>query len=195
MNPEDIHIILGSASPRRKELLKGLDVEFEVDTGNSFKEDFLHIRPLHSIPAMMSAGKSHGFHRPLESNEILITSDTVVICGDEVMGKPSDREDAVRMLKKLSGRRHEVVTAVTLRSACAEETFSDTAVVQFRDLEDAEIDYYIDTYRPYDKAGAYAVQEWIGYVGIESITGSFYTIMGFPVFEVYRHLKKFISEV
>ncbi|HIS22451.1 MAG TPA: septum formation protein Maf [Candidatus Cryptobacteroides intestinipullorum] len=194
----DLHgkrIILGSASPRRKELLRGLDLEFETDTGNTFTEDFRNITSLHEIPAMMSRGKSHGFHRQLSPDEILITSDTVVICGDEVMGKPRDREDAVRMLRKLSGRRHEVVTAVTIRSAGKEETFSDTAFVRFRELGKEEIDYYIDKYRPYDKAGAYAVQEWIGYIGIESIEGSFYTIMGLPVFQVYRHLEKFLSEV
>lgn len=194
----DLHgkrIILGSASPRRKELLRGLDLEFETDTGNTFTEDFRNISSLHEIPAMMSRGKSHGFHRQLSPDEILITSDTVVICGDEVMGKPQDREDAVRMLRKLSGRRHEVVTAVTIRSAGKEETFSDTAFVRFRELGKEEIDYYIDKYRPYDKAGAYAVQEWIGYIGIESIEGSFYTIMGLPVFQVYRHLEKFLSEV
>lgn len=194
----DLHgkrIILGSASPRRKELLRGLDLEFETDTGNTFTEDFRNISSLHEIPAMMSRGKSQGFHRQLSPDEILITSDTVVICGDEVMGKPRDREDAVRMLRKLSGRRHEVVTAVTIRSAGKEETFSDTAFVRFRELGKEEIDYYIDKYRPYDKAGAYAVQEWIGYIGIESIEGSFYTIMGLPVFQVYRHLEKFLSEV
>lgn len=194
----DLHgkrIILGSASPRRKELLRGLDLEFETDTGNTFTEDFRNISSLHEIPSMMSRGKSHGFHRQLSPDEILITSDTVVICGDEVMGKPRDREDAVRMLRKLSGRRHEVVTAVTIRSAGKEETFSDTAFVRFKELGKEEIDYYIDKYRPYDKAGAYAVQEWIGYIGIESIEGSFYTIMGLPVFQVYRHLEKFLSEV
>lgn len=186
-------IILGSASPRRKELLGGLDLDFTVDTGNTFQENFHGIKALHEIPAMMSEGKSHGFHRPLADDEILITSDTIVICGDEVLGKPSDRADAVRMLKKLSGRQHEVVTAVTIRSAASEETFSDTALVRFRELVDEEIDWYIDKYKPFDKAGAYGVQEWIGYVGIESIQGSFYTIMGFPVYQVYLHLKKFLS--
>ena len=176
-------------------MLRALDLEFETDTGNTFTEDFRNISSLHEIPSMMSRGKSHGFHRQLSPDEILITSDTVVICGDEVMGKPRDREDAVRMLRKLSGRRHEVVTAVTIRSAGKEETFSDTAFVRFRELGKEEIDYYIDKYRPYDKAGAYAVQEWIGYIGIESIEGSFYTIMGLPVFQVYRHLEKFLSEV
>ncbi len=186
-------IILGSASPRRKELLGGLGIDFETDTGNTFQEDFHDISMLHEIPSIMSVGKSHGFHRPLADDEILITSDTIVICGNEVLGKPSDKADAVRMLGLLSGRQHEVVTAVTIRSSVSEETFSDTALVRFRDLTNEEIDYYIDKYRPFDKAGAYGVQEWIGYIGIESIQGSFYTIMGFPVHKVYLHLKKFLA--
>ena len=186
-------IILGSASPRRKELLGGLGIDFETDTGNTFQEDFHDISMLHEIPSIMSVGKSHGFHRPLADDEILITSDTIVICGNEVLGKPSDKADAVRMLGLLSGRQHEVVTAVTIRSSVSEETFSDTALVRFRDLTNEEIEYYIDKYRPFDKAGAYGVQEWIGYIGIESIQGSFYTIMGFPVHKVYLHLKKFLA--
>lgn len=186
-------IILGSASPRRKELLGGLGIDFETDTGNTFQEDFHDISMLHEIPSIMSVGKSRGFHRPLADDEILITSDTIVICGNEVLGKPSDKADAVRMLGLLSGRQHEVVTAVTIRSSVSEETFSDTALVRFRDLTNEEIDYYIDKYRPFDKAGAYGVQEWIGYIGIESIQGSFYTIMGFPVHKVYLHLKKFLA--
>ena len=164
-------IILGSASPRRKELLGGLGIDFETDTGNTFQEDFHDISMLHEIPSIMSVGKSHGFHRPLADDEILITSDTIVICGNEVLGKPSDKADAVRMLGLLSGRQHEVVTAVTIRSSVSEETFSDTALVRFRDLTNEEIDYYIDKYRPFDKAGAYGVQEWIGYIGIESSQG------------------------
>ncbi len=186
-------IILGSASPRRKELLGGLDIEFEVDTKNSFTENFKEIPSIREIPAMMSEGKSYGFHRPLEENEILITADTIVICDGRVFGKPADRAEAVSMLKTLAGRPHEVITSVTLRSCDKKETFSDTATVRFGDLDDDEIDYYIDRYKPFDKAGSYGVQEWIGYIGIESIEGSFYTVMGFPVYKVYRHLKDFMT--
>ena len=187
-------IILGSASPRRRELLGGLDIDFEVDTGNTFEEDFKEMASVRDIPARMSEGKSYGFHRELSENEILITADTVVICGDRVFGKPSDREEAVSMLKALSGRTHEVITSVTIRSCRSKETFSDTATVRFGNLSDEEIDYYIDKYRPYDKAGSYGVQEWIGYVGIEGIEGSFYTVVGLPVYKVYRHLQKFLAE-
>ena len=129
-------IILGSASPRRRELLAGLDLDFVVDTDNNFEENFSGMPSSTEIPAMMSEGKSHGFHRPLSDDEILITSDTVVICGGKVLGKPRDREDAVRMLRELSGREHEVVTAVTIRSTEREETFSDVAKVRFSALED-----------------------------------------------------------
>ena len=187
-------IILGSASPRRRELLGGLDIDFEVDTGNTFEEDFKDMGSVRDIPARMSEGKSYGFHRELSENEILITADTVVICGDRVFGKPSDREEAVSMLKALSGRTHEVITSVTIRSCRSKETFSDTATVRFGNLSDEEIDYYIDRYRPYDKAGSYGVQEWIGYAGIEGIEGSFYTVVGLPVYKVYRHLQKFLAE-
>ncbi len=186
-------IILGSASPRRKELLKGLDIDFVVDTGNSFRENFRELKNFHEIPSIMSEGKSEGFHRPLEDDEILITADTIVICSGEVLGKPSDRDDAVRMLGTLSGRQHEVVTAVTIRSNEKKETFSDLAKVRFGELGDSDIEYYIEKYRPFDKAGAYGVQEWIGYIGIESMEGSFYTVMGLPVHKVYRHLKDFLS--
>lgn len=186
-------IILGSASPRRKELLKGLDIDFVVDTGNSFRENFRELKNFHEIPSIMSEGKSEGFHRPLEDDEILITADTIVICSGEVLGKPSDRDDAVRMLRTLSGRQHEVVTAVTIRSNERKETFSDLAKVRFGELGDSDIEYYIEKYRPFDKAGAYGVQEWIGYIGIESMEGSFYTVMGLPVHKVYRHLKDFLT--
>ena len=185
-------LILCSASPRRRELLKGLDIDFEVDTGTLFKENLSPRVPHCEIPALMSQGKSHGFHRDLKEGEILITSDTMVLCGEVALGKPHSRDEAVHMLKKLSENEHTVVTAVTIRDAHREETFTDTTRVHFRKLEDAEIDYYIDKYKPYDKAGAYGVQEWIGYVGITGIEGSFYTVMGFPVLRVYLELQKFL---
>ena len=185
-----MRIILGSNSPRRRELLAGLDVEFTVDTGNSFEEIVPEGTPAHDVPSLLSRGKSHGFHRALEADELLITSDTVVIAGTDVLGKPHSREDAVRMLRELSGRTHEVVTAVTMRSASGEQTFSDVTSVTFCELSDDEIDYYIDRYKPYDKAGAYGIQEWIGYIGISSITGSYFTVMGFPVHRVWSALKE-----
>ena len=185
-------IILGSASPRRKELLAGLGLDFTVDTANNFEEVYNPQTPHEKIPEVLSEGKSHGFHRELEENEILITSDTLVLCEDHVMGKPHSREEAYRMLKLLSGRSHKVITAVTIRDCSNISTSSDTAVVYIKELTDSEIYYYIDTFKPYDKAGAYGIQEWIGYIGIEKIEGSYFTIMGFPVHLVYQELQKFI---
>ena len=185
------NIILGSNSPRRKELLGCLDVDFEVDTQNTFEESTDPGVAPEDVPALMSLGKSHGFHRPLAEDEVLLTADTIVIADGKALGKPHSREEAVAMLRELSGRGHQVVTAVTLRDSVKEKTVSDCTRVWFRELEDAEIEYYVDTYRPYDKAGAYGVQEWIGYVAIGTIEGSFYNVMGLPVHKVYALLKEF----
>ncbi len=192
MELKDKKIILASGSPRRKEILEGMDLCFEADTRNSFKEEFGPDIPHEEIPALMSMGKSHGFHRELGENEILVTADTMVLCRGQVLGKPKDREDAIRMLKLISGHLHRVITAVTIRDREHETTFSDTSYVHFRELENSEIEYYVDRYRPYDKAGAYAIQEWIGYTGIIKIDGSYYNIMGLPAHRLYEELMKFI---
>lgn len=184
-------IILGSNSPRRKELLAGLNIDFIVDTGNTFEETYDSSTPHEQIPEVLSEGKSYGFHRQLEDDEILITSDTLVLCGDRVMGKPHSREEAYDMLRFLSGREHKVITAVTIRDRKSCTTSSDTAIVNFKELSDNEIYYYIDNFKPFDKAGAYGIQEWIGYIGIGKIEGSYFTIMGFPVHLVYQELLKF----
>jgi septum formation protein len=184
-------IILGSNSPRRKELLAGLNIDFTVDTGNTFEETYDPSTPHEQIPEVLSKGKSYGFHRPLEEDEILITSDTLVLCGDRVIGKPHSREEAYDMLRFLSGREHKVITAVTIRDTKSCTTSSDTAIVNFKELSDNEIYYYIDNFKPFDKAGAYGIQEWIGYIGIGKIEGSYFTIMGFPVHLVYQELLKF----
>lgn len=185
-------IILASNSPRRRELLASLGFDFSVDTGTSFIEDYSPDTPHVKVPELMSQGKSHGFHRELSPDEILVTSDTMVLCGTEILGKPSDRDDAVRMLKLLSGREHQVITAVTIRSAEQEKTFSVSSNVYFKDLSDSEIDYYLDNYKPFDKAGAYGIQEWIGYIGITGIEGSFYNVMGFPTQRFFEELKAFL---
>ena len=193
MNLNGKSIILGSNSPRRKELLAGLDIDFTVDTGNSFEEIYDPATSIERIPEVLSEGKSYGFHRELAENEILITSDTLVMCGDRVMGKPHSREEAIDMLRCLSGREHKVITAITLRDSKSCITSSDTAIVYFKDLSNSEIEYYVDNYKPYDKAGAYGIQEWIGYAGIGKIEGSYFTIMGLPVHLVYQELSKFIG--
>ena len=198
MNLKGKRIILGSNSPRRRELLSGLNIDFEVDTGNDFNEYFNPDTPYDEVPRLMAEGKSHGFHRPLAKDEILITADTMVILPPsgnrpgEILGKPRDREDAVRMLRDLSGREHHVTTAVTLRTPDREETFSDTTEVWFKPLSEEEIAYYVDTFRPFDKAGAYAIQEWIGYAGITRIDGSYFNVVGFPVQKVYEALQRFL---
>ena len=186
-------IILGSNSPRRKELLAGLDIEFTVDTGNTFEEVYDPATPHERIPEVLSEGKSYGFHRPLAEGEVLITSDTLVLCEDRVMGKPRSREEAFDMLRFLSGKEHKVITAITVRDSQRCKTSSDTAIVFFKELSDSEIEYYIDTFKPFDKAGAYGIQEWIGYIGIGKIEGSFFTIMGLPVHLVYQELLNFIG--
>ena len=199
MNLNGWQIILGSNSPRRRELLKGLDIDFEVDTGNNFQEHFGPEVPYDQVPRLMSEGKSLGFHRPLKEKEILITADTLVILPPdgnrpgEILGKPKDREDAIRMLRDLSGREHHVTTAVTLRSTQRQETFDVTTEVWFKALSDEEITYYVDTYKPFDKAGAYAIQEWIGHAGITRIEGSYFNVVGFPVQRVYEALLRFIG--
>ena len=158
----DLHgkrIILASGSPRRRELLKGLDIDFTVDTCNNFKECFSSDTPAEDVPVLMSEGKSAGFHRPLEADEILITADTMVILPPdggrpgEILGKPRDAEDAARMLRDLSGRKHHVTTAVTIRSNSLKDTFTATTQVWFKPLSEEEISYYIDTYKPFDKIG------------------------------------------
>lgn len=186
-------IILASNSPRRKELLGGLDISFAVDTRNNFEEIYDPSTPHEKIPEVLSEGKSYGFYRELSDDEILITSDTLVLCGSDVMGKPHSREEAFDMLRELSGRCHKVITAVTVRDCSRCSTLSDTAIVHFKELSDKEIWYYIDNYKPFDKAGAYGIQEWIGYIGIDRIDGSFFTIMGLPVHLVYKTLLEFIG--
>ena len=191
-------VILGSNSPRRRELLAGLNIDFEVDPRNDFDERFSPDTPYDEVPRLMSVGKSHGFHRPLVSGEILITADTMVILPPtedrpgEILGKPKDREDAIRMLRDLSSRKHHVTTAVTLRTTEKEETFSTTTDVWFKDLTDEEITYYVNNFKPFDKAGAYAIQEWIGYAGITRIEGSYFNVVGFPVQRVYEALRRLV---
>lgn len=186
-------LILSSNSPRRKELLARLDFDFTIDARTSFIEDFPPELPHDEIPLAMARGKSLGFHRPLDDDEILITADTMVLCGGEILGKPKDRDDAVRMLRLLSGREHKVTTGVVLRSVAERDEFSQTSFVWFKDLSDEEIYYYVDKYKPFDKAGAYGIQEWIGYAGITRIEGSYFNIVGLPVQRVYTHLLAFIG--
>ena len=186
-------IILGSNSPRRRELLAGLGFPFTVNTDNSFEEVADPSMPHRLIPAAMAEGKSFGFHRPLSDDEVLVTADTMVLLGDVMLGKPRTHEEAISMLRALSGHTHEVITAVVIRDRDNCRRFEDITRVTFRELTDEEIEWYVDNCRPYDKAGAYGVQEWIGYAAITSIQGSFYNVMGLPVHKVYECLKDFMD--
>ncbi len=190
-NLKKYHIILASKSPRRQELLRGMGVDFDILTKET-PEDYPSDLPLDEVPKYLSLQKSLAFSdNELPADYLLITSDTVVICEGEILGKPKDKEDATRMLQLLSGKTHYVVTGVTVRSAAKTESFAVRSNVSFADLEQEEIDYYIEHCQPYDKAGAYGIQEWIGYVGISGLEGSFYNVMGLPTRKLYQCLKVF----
>lgn len=185
----DYRIILGSASPRRSQLLAGLDVEFEVRVLKGLEEKYPAEVTGAEVPLYLSKQKSEAY--ALAENELLITADTVVYADGKILGKPASLEDAKAMLWQLSGRKHEVITGVCVRTRERMEAFAATTVVSFATLTDEEIDYYVEKYRPMDKAGSYGVQEWIGYVGVESIEGSYYNVMGLPIQRLYTVLKSF----
>ncbi|GHT33023.1 Maf-like protein [Bacteroidia bacterium] len=187
------NIILASNSPRRHELLRGLDIRFEVRTTGGIDESYPADLQGEQIPLYIAEKKADFFQKSLNRNDILITADTVVLIDGAVFGKPQDKDDARRMLAQLSGRTHRVVTGVCLCTQYSRRIFAATTDVTFAELSDEEIDYYLDLYRPYDKAGAYGVQEWIGYVAVESINGSFYNVMGLPVHRLYRELSGIIE--
>ncbi len=187
------HIILGSASPRRKELLSELDLSFSVDARTDFIENIPAGMACEEIPRYLAEGKSRGFHRPLEEGELLITADTLVFIAEEALGKPRDREDALRMLRELSGRPHTVTTGVCLRTKDGIESFTDSTLVHFAPLTETDIEYYVDRYQPFDKAGAYGIQEWIGAAAISRIEGSYYNVMGLPTAALWEHLSKYLK--
>ena len=190
-NLKKYHILLGSNSPRRRELLGGLGIEFEVRVLPDVAENYPSNLPVDEIAAYIAREKAAAYLPVIKDDELVITADTVVIAQGEVMGKPVDAADARRMLRKLSGHRHDVVTGVCLATTQRQRTFAVKTEVEFKQLTDDEINYYIDTYRPFDKAGAYGIQEWIGYVGVTGIEGSYFNVMGFPVQRVYSELQQF----
>ncbi len=180
-------ILLASQSPRRQELLQNLGFNFERVT-ISCEEIYPEDLPASEVAAFLSELKANAFHS--KPNEILITADTVVILDDEILGKPKDAEDAVAMILSLSGKAHQVCTAVTIKTTESTETFSDFADVIFDEITPTEAEFYVKNFRPTDKAGSYGIQEWLGMAKINSIRGSFYTIMGLPTHIIYRELKK-----
>ena len=184
-------IILGSNSPRRKELLSGLDIEFNVKVIPGLEENYPETLDPQEIPVFLSKQKAEAYLSSLDDTMLLITADTIVWNGNAVIGKPKNRAEAIQMLRSLSGHEHHVVTGVCWTTTKKQLTFSVISSVRFASLSDEEIIYYVDKYKPFDKAGAYGIQEWIGYVGVESISGSFYNVMGLPVQRLYQELKTF----
>lgn len=190
-NLEKYKVVLASNSPRRKELLAGLNLAFEVRVLPDIDESYPGDLPVDEIPGYIAKSKAKAYIPGLTENELLITADTIVSCAGKVLGKPVDRDDAVSILHQLSGRTHEVITGVCITTNEKDICFSVTSSVSFASLTDDEISYYIDKYKPYDKAGAYGIQEWIGYIAVEGINGSFYNVMGLPIQRLYRELKNF----
>ena len=182
-------IILASNSPRRRELLSGLDVDYEIRVMPDIAEDYPEDLPVELVPEYISKEKAAAYLPALADDELVITADTVVILDGDIIGKPHSLDEAKQMLRRLSGRKHRVVTGVCLTTTQQQHTFSAKTDVQFSPLTDEEIEYYVEKYKPLDKAGAYGVQEWIGYVAVTALEGSYYNVMGFPVQRVYQELK------
>lgn len=182
-------LVLASNSPRRKELLRGLGIDFEVRLIRDIDESFPAALPVNDVPVHISKAKAAAYLDTMAENEVVLTADTVVVCDGQILGKPQDAEDARRMLGLLSGKSHEVITGVTLSTLQWQRSFAVTTVVWFKELTADEIGFYVDSYRPFDKAGAYGIQEWIGYVGVQRIEGSYFNVMGLPVQRIYEELK------
>ena len=184
-------IILASNSPRRKELLAGLDIDFQVRVIDGIDESFPADLPTRQIAEYISHKKAAAYRESMAADELVITADTIVVLGNEVMGKPKDETDACRMLHELSGKTHQVITGVTLSTLERQLSFSVLTDVTFKTLSDDEIHYYVTHYCPFDKAGSYGIQEWIGYVGVTQLNGSYFNVMGLPVQRIYEALRTF----
>ncbi len=191
-NLDKYKIILASGSPRRQQLLKEVGISFDIKI-RSYPETYRQGLSGKEIAESLAIEKASFFKDEISDNEIVITADTIVWCNNEVLGKPVDKDDAKRMIKALSGNTHEVITGVTLLASFGQKTFSETTRVTFEDLSDEEIDYYIDNYKPYDKAGAYGIQEWIGLTACSRIEGSYFNVVGLPVSRLISELRSFIS--
>lgn len=184
------NIILGSKSPRRKELLAGLDIPFTTktkETDESFSKDM----DIRDVAEYLAIKKANAFDSELESSDLLITSDTTVCLKDQILNKAQNKDEAIAMLKSLSDQTHEVITGVCIKTSEKTISFSETTKVYFKQLEDEEIEYYVDNYQPFDKAGAYGIQEWIGYIGVKKIEGDYYNVMGLPLFKLFKQLESF----
>lgn len=189
---DNYRIILASRSPRRQQLLHDMGLKFEVVT-RDYEESYPENLKGEEIALYLARKKSESFKNELSVNEIVITADTIVWCNNEVLGKPVDAPDAKRMIRALSGNTHEVITGVTLLSSLKDKTFADSTKVTFENLTEEEIDYYINKFKPYDKAGAYGIQEWIGIAACSRIEGSYFNVVGLPVQKLYKELKEFVK--
>ena len=189
-NLKKYKVKLASNSPRRRELLSGLGIDYEVKVLPGIDETYPATLGGEEIPVYIAREKADAYRKDMAPDELIITADTIVYIDGEVLGKPEDEEDACRMLQKLSGRTHRVITGVCLTTAAFQKTFASVTEVTFAELSEEEIRYYVSNYRPFDKAGAYGVQEWIGYVAVTGIRGSFYNVMGLPVQRLYQELSK-----
>ncbi len=188
-------IILASNSPRRRELLGGLGIDFTVKVIDGIDESWPHDLKGEEIPIYISREKAAPYIPHIKPDELVITADTIVYVDGQVLGKPCDKADAERMLRLISGRWHEVITGVTLTTAARQRSFAVTTRVRFCNLSDSEIRQYVDSGQPMDKAGAYGIQEWIGYVGVEAIEGSYFNVVGLPVQRLYRELLNFFQPI
>ncbi|MBR6774150.1 MAG: septum formation protein Maf [Bacteroidales bacterium] len=190
-NLKKYNIILASKSPRRQELLKGIGIDFSVLT-KEVDESYSKNVPVYDVAPFLSLKKAKAFDdNELPENYMIITADTVVIVNDVILGKPEDEDDARRMLRLLSGKKHSVVTGVTIHTKDKTKTFSATSKVSFDYLDEDEIDFYVNNFKPFDKAGSYGIQEWIGYIGVNSVEGSYFNVMGLPTQKLYQMLKRF----
>lgn len=189
-NLKKYKVILASNSPRRKELLAGLGVDYEVRTLPDVDESYPETLQGADIPLYIAKEKADAYVAMMQPGELMITADTIVWLDGKVLGKPRDREDALQMLRTMSGRTHEVFTGVCITTTDWQRSFTAQTEVRFATLSEEEIAYYVDNFQPMDKAGAYGVQEWIGFIGVENILGSYYNIMGLPVQKLYRELLK-----
>ncbi len=190
MNLSDYKIVLASNSPRRKELLSGLDISYEVKTLPDVDESFPSNLNGDEIATYIAKTKADAYKSLLEDDTLIITADTIVLLNGKVYGKPKDENDAKQMLRELSGKTHSVITGVCITTRKKQHAFNVSSEVRFAVLDESEINYYVEKYKPLDKAGAYGIQEWIGYVAVEYISGSYFNIMGLPIQRLYQELKK-----
>lgn len=187
---KELKWVLGSQSPRRKELLAGIGIEFEVRIKDT-EEVYPDSLPAEEVPEFLSKLKANALLPDLSDNEVVICADTVVILNGEILGKPVDFEDAKYMLSRLSGKKHTVITGVFIGSKTKNTSFSERTEVEFENLTEEEINFYINQYKPFDKAGSYGVQEWIGYVAVKRMEGTYTNVMGLPTNRLYKEIQKF----